>query len=60
MFQGLNRREVLMVVAGVLVATLFTIVATNYVIQRFVIGPSDDPLVKAGGLSPAQRSLSPN
>jgi hypothetical protein len=41
-----------------LVAAALNILATSFVIDRFVVGQSEDPLTKAGGLSQEQRKIS--
>jgi hypothetical protein len=50
---GYTKREVAVLIGGVIVAVVLVIMATNYAIQRFVADPND-PLTKAGGLKPEQ------
>jgi hypothetical protein len=37
-----------------IVATILTVEATNFILKTFVLGSPNDPLTKAGGLSTSQ------
>jgi hypothetical protein len=52
-----TKREIAMIVAAFLIAGALTVWGTVFVIDKFVFGHSNDPIVKAGGLSPAQRAI---
>ena len=49
-----TKREVAIIAAGILIATVLIVVATWFLVG--IIAPSDprDPLTKAGGLKPTQ------
>jgi hypothetical protein len=49
-----SRREIVLFVLVMIVATALTIEATNYVLKTFVLSNPDDPLTKPGGFSPRQ------
>jgi hypothetical protein len=52
-----TKREVALIVAAFLIAGALTVWGTMFAIDKFVFRSSDDPIVKAGGLSPAQRAI---
>jgi hypothetical protein len=49
-----TKREIVLFIFIMLVATFVTIEGTLFGIKTFVIGSPSDPLAKAGGLSPFQ------
>ena len=58
MFGEYTKREFALLVATLLVAGALTAWGTVFVLKKFVLaGDSNDPLTKAGGVSPAQRSI---
>ena len=54
MAQEFSRRSIAGFVAGMLVATVLTVMGTYYVLHRFVLDNPADPLTRAGGLRPSQ------
>ena len=54
MAQEFSRRSIAVFVAGMVVATVLTVMGTFYVLHRFVLDNPADPLTKAGGLRPAE------
>jgi hypothetical protein len=54
MAQQFSRRSIAGFVAGMLVATVLTVMGTYYVLHRFVLDNPADPLTRAGGLRPSQ------
>ena len=48
-------RDLLKIAIGIAVAGTLTVLSTMYIVNNYVIGERDDPLARAGGLSPAQR-----
>jgi hypothetical protein len=55
MAQQFSRRSIAAFVAGLVVATILTVMGTYYVLHRFVLDNPADPLTKAGGLQPSQK-----
>ena len=55
MAQQYGRRSIAAFVAGMVVATVLTVMGTYYVLHRFVLDNPADPLTKAGGLRPSQK-----
>jgi hypothetical protein len=49
-----STREVVLFVLVMILATALTVWGTLYVLKTFVLGNRNDPLTKAGGLSPMQ------
>jgi hypothetical protein len=49
-----SKRETVLFVLVMIVATILTVEATNFILKTFVIGNPNDPLTKAGGLSTSQ------
>jgi hypothetical protein len=49
-----SKREVVLFLMVMLVATFVTIEGTLFVVKTFVIGNPNGPLAKVGGLSPFQ------
>ena len=49
-----TKREIVLFVFVMLVATFVIIEGTLFVLKTFLIGSPNDPLTKAGGLSPMQ------
>jgi hypothetical protein len=54
MAQEFSRRSIAGFVAGMVVATVLTVMGTFYVLHRFVLDNPADPLTRAGGLQPGQ------
>jgi hypothetical protein len=54
MAQEFSRRSIVGFVAGMVVATVLTVMGTFYVLHRFVLDNPADPLTRAGGLQPGQ------
>jgi len=54
MAQEFSRRSIAAFVAGVVVATVLTVMGTYYVLHRFVLDNPADPPSRAGGLRPSQ------
>ena len=50
----LSKREILTVIGTVIIVCGLTAWGTVYIIREYVIGHRDDPLERAGGLSPSQ------
>jgi hypothetical protein len=50
-----STREFALFVLVMIAATALTIAGTFYVLKTFVIGNPNDPLTRAGGLSPEHR-----
>jgi hypothetical protein len=49
-----SKREIVLFVLVMILATALTLWGTFYVLKTFVIGSPNDPLTNAGGLSPSQ------
>ena len=49
-----GKREVVLFALMMIAATVLTIEGTYYVLKTFVLSNPNDPLEKAGGLSPMQ------
>jgi len=49
-----SKREIVLFVLVMIVATILTVEATNFILKTFVIGNPNDQLTKAGGLSTSQ------
>jgi hypothetical protein len=54
MAQEFSRRSIAGFAAGMVVATILTVMGTYYVLHRFVLDNPDDPLTRAGGLRSSQ------
>jgi hypothetical protein len=54
MAQQFSRRSIAGFVAGMVVATVLTVMGTYYVLHRFVLDNPADPRTRAGGLQPGQ------
>jgi hypothetical protein len=54
MAQEFSRRSIVGFVAGMVVATVLTVMGTFYVLHRFVLDNPADPLTRAGGVQPGQ------
>jgi hypothetical protein len=50
-----SKREIVFILLVMIVATILTVEWTLFVLKTFVIGDPNDPLTKAGGLSPLQK-----
>ena len=57
MFEEYGKRDLAIIVALLLIAGALTAWGTVYLVNTYVIGKSDDPISKAGGLNPDQRSI---
>ena len=56
MFEGLTKREMVIVVIALIVVVALTIEGTYYGLHRFVLDNPNDPLTRQGGLKPDQRT----
>jgi hypothetical protein len=54
MAQQFSRRSIAAFVAGMVAATILTVMGTYYVLHRFVLDNPADPPTRAGGLRPGQ------
>jgi hypothetical protein len=50
----MSKRNIALLVLAIIVATALTVEVTYLILDRFVLHNPNDPLTKAGGLSPAQ------
>jgi hypothetical protein len=50
----MSKRKIALLVLAIVVATALTVEVTYLILDRFVLHNPNDPLTKAGGLSPAQ------
>ena len=55
MFEGLTRREMVIVVIALIVVVALTIEGTYYGLHRFVLDNPNDPLTRQGGLKGDQQ-----
>jgi hypothetical protein len=55
MFEGLTRREIVIVVIALIAAVALTIEATYYGVHKFLLDNPNDPLTRQGGLKPEQK-----
>jgi hypothetical protein len=55
MFEGLTRREMVIVVIALIVVVVLTIEGTYYGLHRFVLDNPNDPLTRQGGLKRDQQ-----
>jgi hypothetical protein len=55
MFEGLTRREIVIVVIALIAAVALTIEATYYGVHKFILDNPNDPLTRQGGLKPEQK-----
>jgi hypothetical protein len=55
MAREFSRRSIVGFIAGMLVATVLTVMGTYSVLHRFVLDNPADPLTRAGGLRPSQK-----
>jgi hypothetical protein len=56
MAQEFSRRSIAAFLAGMVVATVLTVMGTYYVLHRFVLDNPADPLTSAGGLRSSQKA----
>jgi hypothetical protein len=49
-----SKREIVLFILVMIAATALTVEGTYYILKTFVIGNPNDPLTRAGGLSPLQ------
>ena len=56
MFEGLTRREMLIVLIALIVVVALTIEGTYYGLHRFLLDNPTDPLARQGGLKLDQRT----
>jgi hypothetical protein len=54
MFDGISKREIAAFVGAIIVICALSAWGSIFVIKKYVIGERDDPLARAGGLSPQQ------
>jgi hypothetical protein len=59
MFQGLTRREIVVVVIALIAVVALTIEGTYYGLHKFLLDNPNDPLTKQGGLKPDQKTKQP-
>jgi hypothetical protein len=55
MFEGLTKREMVIVVIALIVVVALTIEGTYYGLHRFVLDNPNDPLTRQGGLKRDQQ-----
>ena len=55
MFEGLTRREMVIVLIALIVVVALTIEGTYYGLHRFVLDNPNDPLTRQGGLKRDQQ-----
>jgi hypothetical protein len=55
MFEGLTRREMVIVVIALIVVVALTIEGTYYGLHRFLLDNPNDPLTRQGGLKREQQ-----
>ena len=55
MFEGLTRREMVIVLIVLIVVVALTIEGTYYGLHRFLLDNPNDPLTRQGGLKPDQK-----
>ena len=55
MAQEFSKRSIAAFVAGMVVATVLTVMGTYDVLHRFVLDNPADPLTRAGGLRSSQK-----
>jgi hypothetical protein len=56
MFEGLTRREMVIVLIVLIAVVALTIVGTYYGLHRFLLDNPNDPLARQGGLKLDQRT----
>jgi hypothetical protein len=54
MAQEFSKRSITAFIAGMIVATILTLMGTYYVLHTFLLDDLADPLARAGGLKPSQ------
>jgi hypothetical protein len=59
MFQGLTRREIVIVVIALIAVVALTVEGTYYGLHKFLLDNPNDPLTKQGGLKPDQQIKQP-
>ena len=52
-----SKRSIVIFVIVMIAATFLTIEGTYYAVKTFVFDDANDPMVKAGGLSPDQKEV---
>jgi hypothetical protein len=52
-----SRRSIVIFLIVMIVATALTVEGTYYALKTFVFDDANDPMVKAGGLSPGQKEV---
>jgi hypothetical protein len=55
MFEGLTKREMVIVLIVLIAVVALTIEGTYYGLHRFVLDNPNDPLARQGGLKPEQQ-----
>ena len=56
MMKDFRKRELVIIAAAVALGAVLTVAGTAYVIEK-ILTTEDDPIVKAGGLSPTQKAI---
>jgi len=59
MFEGLTRREIVIIVIALIAVVLLTIEGTYYGLHKFILDNPNDPLTRQGGLKPDQQTKKP-
>jgi hypothetical protein len=59
MFEGLTRREIVIIVMALIAVVLLTIEGTYYGLHKFILDNPNDPLTRQGGLKPDQQTKKP-
>ena len=52
-----SKRSIIIFIIFMIVATALTVEGTYYAVKTFIFDDANDPLVKAGGLSPVQKEV---
>ena len=56
MMKNFKKRELAIIAASIALGAVLTVAGTAYVIEKILMA-GNDPLVKAGGLSPTQKAI---
>jgi hypothetical protein len=59
MFEGLTRREIVIIVIALIAVVLLTIEGTYYGLHKFILDNPNDPLTRQGGLKPDRQTKKP-
>jgi flagellar basal body-associated protein FliL len=52
-----SKRSIIIFIIVMIAATALTVEGTYYVLEKFVFKDANDPIVKAGGLTPVQKEV---